>query len=374
MYAQVLTGLRQYEVGKAYINGDLTVYPLISGVTPDPRYLILDVALERGLVTVGEVSDGGAVPELLLKNIGDFPVFLLDGEELVGARQDRVLNVTVLAPPATELRLPVSCVERGRWAYKQRDFTTSPNTLHSEARAAKAARVSRSLRHSGGRDGGQGEIWQHLSRKSGRMGSASSTEAMSDLYAKFSSTVASMVAGMPLLAGQVGAVFAVRGQLRGLEVFEHPRIAAPLLGKVARSYALDAADPQAYRGTTTGQPGDHGGLDGVRLFLEQVASSPVSQHDAVGLGDELRLDHPDLVGGAIVHEDVVLHLSAFRAKKEALKHPSRSRNGRVSDSHSGAWASIVDAMVQSRAAPDPDAPPPSWEERLQAEIRKARRK
>jgi hypothetical protein len=47
------------------------------------------------------VSEGGSVPHLLFINDAMRPVLLLDGEELVGAKQNRVLNLTVLAaaPP-----------------------------------------------------------------------------------------------------------------------------------------------------------------------------------------------------------------------------------------------------------------------------------
>jgi hypothetical protein len=38
------------------------------------------------------------VPQLLFINDAMRPVLLLDGEELVGAKQNRVLNLTVLAP------------------------------------------------------------------------------------------------------------------------------------------------------------------------------------------------------------------------------------------------------------------------------------
>ena len=36
------------------------------------------------------------MPELRVANLGDLPLLLLDGEQLVGARQNRILNMTVL--------------------------------------------------------------------------------------------------------------------------------------------------------------------------------------------------------------------------------------------------------------------------------------
>ena len=48
-------------------------------------------------------------------NKGDLPVLIVEGEELVGALQNRVLNATVLLPAGKKTKLRVCCVERGRW-------------------------------------------------------------------------------------------------------------------------------------------------------------------------------------------------------------------------------------------------------------------
>jgi transposase len=50
-------------------------------------------------VTVQEVSEGGSVPDLLVENSGDTRVLFLEGEELVGAKQNRILNTSVDAAP-----------------------------------------------------------------------------------------------------------------------------------------------------------------------------------------------------------------------------------------------------------------------------------
>ena len=51
------------------------------------------------------------MPTLRVINGADRPVLLLDGEELVGAKQNRVLNTSVLVAKGARLDIPVSCVE-----------------------------------------------------------------------------------------------------------------------------------------------------------------------------------------------------------------------------------------------------------------------
>ena len=58
---------------------------------------------------------GGSVPDLLVENRGDVRVLFLEGEELIGAKQNRILNTSVLVAAHTKVKIPVSCVERGRW-------------------------------------------------------------------------------------------------------------------------------------------------------------------------------------------------------------------------------------------------------------------
>ena len=88
--------------------------PLFPRRTPDAAYVTLEHALPLGF-RVDEVSESGAVPELVVRNPTDQDVLLYDGEELPGAKQNRILNVTVLAAAGAKTLIPVSCVEEGRW-------------------------------------------------------------------------------------------------------------------------------------------------------------------------------------------------------------------------------------------------------------------
>ena len=88
-------------------------------------YLTLKEALEKRLLIVKEVSAEASVPELKVINNADVPMLLLDGEELAGAKQNRVLNTSVLVKEKSELIIPVSCTEQGRWSYQTDEFSNS---------------------------------------------------------------------------------------------------------------------------------------------------------------------------------------------------------------------------------------------------------
>ncbi len=75
--------------------GGLTIAPLLRFDAADPDWLTLDEAIAAGSLTVTEVSQAGSVPTLRVVNGGERAVLLLDSEELVGAKQNRVLNTSV---------------------------------------------------------------------------------------------------------------------------------------------------------------------------------------------------------------------------------------------------------------------------------------
>ena len=109
------------QLGDAVEHRGIVVAPLFPRRGPVAEYITVDEALPRGL-RITEVDDAGSVPELIVENPLAERVLLYDGEELVGAKQNRILNVSVLVELQSKLRIPVSCVEQGRWSATSMSF------------------------------------------------------------------------------------------------------------------------------------------------------------------------------------------------------------------------------------------------------------
>ena len=105
------------EVGEALTHGGLAVFPLYTASGAVVDYQVAAEALESGQVSVEEVDGDGDVPYLRVTNSGDTRVFFMEGEELVGGKQNRAVNTSVLAGANSSLRIPVSCVEEHRWGF-----------------------------------------------------------------------------------------------------------------------------------------------------------------------------------------------------------------------------------------------------------------
>ena len=94
----VREAIRRVEFGPIASFANLSVVPLVDATEQDAGYLTLDEALAAGAARVTEVSDEGQVSRLVVDVTGNRPVLLLDGEELLGAKQNRVANLTILLP------------------------------------------------------------------------------------------------------------------------------------------------------------------------------------------------------------------------------------------------------------------------------------
>ena len=132
---------------QAYRN--LTIFPLLAPDGVEPDYLTLEQALDQNLIRITEIDSEGSVPELQLSNLGKKTVLIIEGEELIGAKQNRIVNSSFLITGKTEVVIPVSCVEEGRWSYDTERFHSEERIMAPTMRAMKAQQVNYSVRLSG---------------------------------------------------------------------------------------------------------------------------------------------------------------------------------------------------------------------------------
>lgn len=299
---------------------NLTLFPLLRRhSTAVSDYLLLEDAIAQGLAQVTEMTADGSVPELRFQNDSDQPVLLLDGEELIGAKQNRVLNVTVLAPAKQTIVIPVSCVEAGRWNMAGPDFKTAGHVLYSRARASRTADVTASMRASGTRRSNQAAIWDDIAAKSSRMKAASPTGAMAAVYEKHAVPVEEYVNAFNCEPLQTGIIFVIPGSCIGLDLFDNPATLRRLFPKLVRSYALDALEAPA-SASHAGDPSHP-----AAKILERIITAPSFTQPAVGMGEEIRVEDSSLSGAALWALNRYVHLCAFVPDQLHGSNRSRTR-------------------------------------------------
>ena len=285
--------------GEPVIHGALTMIPILAPLLAEPLWLTVAEAGERARIT--EVSEAGFVPTLQVTNAANQPLLLLDGEELVGAKQNRILNMTVLVAAGATVTIPVSCVEQGRWHYRSRHFAAGDGALFASLRAQKAAWVTRSVREGRGHMADQGGIWDGVAARVAAHGVASPTGAMRDFYGKYEEDLGAARQALAPRPGQIGALVYLSGRWVGLDLLAGPGLFARAWPRLCAGYAADAIGRKPGARLA---PSPHAVLAGIAACSAEPAP-------AVGLGTEYRLAGGQAQGAALVAEDRVAHLMVF---------------------------------------------------------------
>src|SRR5208282_3073679 len=159
-------------------------------------------------------------------------------------KQDRVLNLTVLAPAKRTTLIPVSCVEPGRWRMATPDFQVANHVMYSRGRAARCAQVTASMRASGTHGSDQAQVWDELAAKASRLGVESPTGAMAVMYERHALLIEEYVRAFAWTEGQTGVLCVIGRHPLALDLFDHSETMRRLFPKLVRSYALDALDAE----------------------------------------------------------------------------------------------------------------------------------
>jgi hypothetical protein len=293
--SNVMFEIPEVRVGEPCACGSVTVFPLytrLSGGVLD--YVVAYEALAQGSVEVREVSEDGAVGTVLVANGGDQPVLFMDGEELVGAKQNRTVATSVLIAAGSRTRIPVCCIQRGRWAYSSRHFSSGsccPPTLR------------RLLKEGDGRVAGtQTAVWQEIRRKHEVTGTRSEKENLSDALDVHRGSVEDLQLRLRYPQGTAGIAVALGDRLVSVDIFDRAETLEKMWDRLVQGVALDALEfPATARQAEAPEVA-------VRLYM--MRNMRWSQVATVGIGEAYRAqDNDGTLGTALVMDGMPVHLS-----------------------------------------------------------------
>jgi hypothetical protein len=300
-----MVALPEVRIGDLVQHEALAVFPLFGEGPGGIDYLLSDEAIAGGTVTVQEVGEDGSVPNLLVENRSGALVLFLEGEELRGAKQNRVLNTSVLAAAEGTTTIPVSCVEQGRWHYRSRHFGSGGSHSSSKLRHVLKKSVTRSALQGSGHDSDQGEVWKEVGRQMTSLGSHSPTMAMADTYGAYQGRLDEFRDRFKYVEGATGLAVSVGGKVVSVDLFDKAATCRKVWDRLLTGVVLDALE--------AGPAGAAPAEDTVRGALAVLREAPWQQSPAVGAGEEFRAEmagdqHASalLFRGALVHASLVL--------------------------------------------------------------------
>ena len=243
---------------------------------------------------------GGSVPFLRAENVGRKPVLILDGEELVGRKQNRIVSASIIILEGEAIDIPVSCMEAGRWNFNRRDFRRARRCSGQVAGGAEGERrgkpgCGRKLPQR------QGAVWREVSYSLREAQAPSPTSDYREGRAKVSRQIDSFVERVQPVDGQVGAIFLCARGILGLELLGEEDLFKGACPRSSGASPSRCSTTRISAACRTWRP--RGG--------RACRRPPVPRRPSPGAGYDLRIDTGEVIGSGLYWNHSLAHLSCF---------------------------------------------------------------
>ncbi len=292
--------IEEYKIGEPLFLKNLVLFPLTDGEKEFGRIETLAEAQAKRHLAISELVKP-RVDAILIRNNSPNRVFALDGDGLIGAYQDRIINSSALIEERSEVEVPVSCVEAGRFRGSP-EFSALPILSYPSLRALICATVSTSLKKTRRFKTNQEEVWQSISKKIERFKVTSQTSSMKDIYSQLTSRLASYKAGIGELKELNGFIVFSGERILGIDLFGSRGLFNKMKERLIESYALEALTQKTSFPPRIGR---------AKKFWEEIKVAEIKDFPSFALGREIRFETENVIGRGLLIDGSLLHLSAF---------------------------------------------------------------
>lgn len=302
--------LSRVRLGDPQTSGALTIVPIRVAPFLTGNVRTLAEALRDKALVVQEIGEG-RVNELYVENRGAEPVFIMAGQILVGARQNRVLKHDLLLPAKSgRVVVEAFCVQHGRWHYEgdKTTFSHSQNVSNPSVRAAASQTKE------------QGQVWGAVADTQRKSQAPNRTQNLDEVYSQpeVQGRIKKVLTSFETLPDRYpdmqGAVAILDGRVLAVDLFGQRKMFRSLWSPLLASYVLEAGKTDVAVRT------DYQGL--ARAFLKTAASATAVRISTPGGGRLLEFSAQGLSGMALVAEAGLLHMELFpRSARPVEKRP-----------------------------------------------------
>ncbi len=286
--------LKHLSLAKRQNYENITVVPILSDTNTPFDVLDLKKGLKMGLVTIGE-CDSTNVEKVKLKNNSISPLILLDGEEIAGSLQNRIISQTMIIAPKSEMEIPVNCSEKGRNEYKS-EFQYSDYIANSNTRRKKAYNKNK-LR--------QNVVWSSIDDLEKDKNTCSKTNALRDSYEKNKYDIDSYLKHFKMENNQIGVICIVENKV-GLEIFNNHSLYEKYNEMLLRSYIIDSSNKEKINISNKE----------LENILDSINDDSFIKKEAVGLGKYYKISNSYGNGHILIYENNMVHANFFKKIEE----------------------------------------------------------
>jgi len=279
------------KLGESVFLRNLLIHPIQASIDDSIMVTSIDEVLRD---THGEFRelDMPDINRISFCNYGDTPVLMLDGEEITGSLQNRIIADSTFVRSRTTCSIPVICAEEGRW--------NELGTFKTGYCSYPGIRAILS-RHGKGENGVQRKVWKEIERKLTVTTTLSTTSSMHDIYNNLDDEVTRYVEDFSGLDhSTIGFIGVAGSSILGCDIFSDSNTYRHFEHKLVRSYALDAIEHR--------KPA--GGKVDINEFLQDIRNS-LERKKFPKKGYHFTLKGQSFSGQGINYQNRIIHLSAF---------------------------------------------------------------
>jgi hypothetical protein len=304
--------------GVSYKN--LTIIPLCGPeMTDNIKIMTLDEALKANGLEIKEISESGSVNSLSLTNRSDQYIFIMAGEILAGAKQDRVLKEDVLLlPDKANVIVNAYCVEHGRWEYKTEKFYSENKTANLSVR--QSARIHEN----------QGVVWNAVAETNRRVAAEAPTGSLSKSHeaprikenrAEYLAKFRDITEKFPKTNG---VIVLINNKVLAADFFSDREIFGKLWPKLLDSYIVEALSARDKEVSSN--------ISSVSDFIKHITDSQVSYVACMDSIRKVKLMSDKITGSGLTRGGSVIHLDVF--PRHSLKTDESSPQNRLQRNYS----------------------------------------
>ena len=287
------------KLGEPRFIRNLFIVPVIGSNGNGTDIVTLREAQANNWVRISEASSP-TVPTIHIAYDGPNPLYLIDGEEIVGGYQNRILNTAALIAEHSEVDVPVSCVERSRWS-GELTFAAGNTTSYPSLRAMLLEDVTQSLRATRRFDTNQSRIWDSVAHTLESLKVRSRTQSLHDAFTKLRDLLEEYCKEFESNPHYVGMIVKM-GNKCFADIFASPTLFDKYLPQLLESYALESI---AFAAPTSAD------IDTLREFFNTIWEDGWETYPGVGIAHEARKLNDKVAARMTLHgEGNPIHLFA----------------------------------------------------------------
>lgn len=302
--------LASIKIGDRQRYENLEIFPLFNTRSSPVYYSLVDEAMRKGDLIIEEIGEYGRVPQLFFKNKGAEKVLVVEGAQIIGLKQNRIINMSILIKENSELIVPVSCVEKGRWGeYNRRKRPYSESIASAHLRAQIKKDLIKNMKARGEYSADQEKVWRKTLEYLVHEKINSQTEAYHDYEKALQNELQRFKKNFRWQSQQIGFIAFINGEFSLLDIFDKAEVASKIKDKLIQSCAVDAYDRKATKQKIKNSPNP-------QKIIDKLSLMDWEELKPIGEGQHLNAEDEEITASALICQDTLIHLSASPTELE----------------------------------------------------------